>query len=53
MQNCKFNTKFDPPDVGLAYMAVSGDSLCISAKDGFLMYKKYDNVWEEERRVAR
>jgi hypothetical protein len=37
----------------MAYMAVSGEDLCISAKDGFLMYKKYDNVYEEHRRVAR
>ena len=35
MQNCMFNTKFDPPNVGLAYMAVSGDSLCVSANNGF------------------
>lgn len=31
MQNGVLSTKFDPPNVGLAYMAVSGDSLCASA----------------------
>jgi hypothetical protein len=48
-----FETRFNPPNLGMAYMAITGEDLHQSATGGFLMYKKYDTPWDEERKVAR
>jgi hypothetical protein len=48
-----FETRFNPPNLGMAYMAITGEDLHQSATGGFLMYKKYDSPWDEERKVAR